>query len=428
MDRKRVLVFPCGSEIGLEIYRSLWCAKEVDLWGGSSASDHGRFVYKQHINDIPFVSNEEFLPHVNNLIEQYGFDYIIPAHDDVVLKLSEAFHFGKLQCRVLTSPLETCRIARSKKQTIEFFKDKNLTPYQYNDLSEVDHWPVFLKPDVGQGSKGTVLANSLEEAEYHLSKNKELLILEYLPGKEYTVDCFTDRHRHLIFAGGRQRCRISGGISVNTKPSMRLELSKLSECINNALPFRGMWFFQVKENGKGELALMEIAPRLAGTMGMYRNIGINFALMSLYDAEGYDVTVIKNDYPIVFDRALESKFEIGLQFKHVYLGYDDCLAIDGKINTQMIRFLFQCVNRSIGITLLTRHLGDLTSLLRQQRISQLFDEVIKVENKTPKSVFVKESNAIFIDDSFAERLDVQKKVGIPVFAVDAVESLLTSES
>lgn len=424
MDRKRVLVFPCGSEIGLELYRALWCAKEVDLWGGSSVSDHGRFVYKQHISDIPFVTDNGFLPHINKLVEFYGFDYIIPAHDNVVLKLAEALHFGKLYCRVLTSPLKTCRIVRSKHRTLKFFKDKILTPRLYNDLLEVDNWPVFLKPAVGQGSKGTALAHTFEDAQYQLTKNQELLILEYLPGKEYTVDCFTDRHRKLLFAGGRQRCRISNGISVNTKPAMQMELSKLAECINQTLNFSGMWFFQVKQNAKDQLALMEIAPRLAGTMGMYRNLGINFSLISLYDAEGFDIQPLVNSFDIEMDRALGGKFKINIEYADVYIDFDDCLLLNNRINTQAVAFLYQCVNNGIRIHLITRHAKDIDNSLRKYRLAKLFDSVIKLNNGEKKSKYVRGLRAIFIDDSFSERLDVYNTSRIPVFGPDSIESLL----
>jgi len=58
MEKKiRVLVFPCGSEIGLEIYRSLIYIRQIELWGGSSVEDHGRFVFKNYIGDIPDINN-----------------------------------------------------------------------------------------------------------------------------------------------------------------------------------------------------------------------------------------------------------------------------------------------------------------------------------------------------------------------------------
>ena len=46
---KKVLVFPCGSEIGLEIYRSLKYNKDFELIGGASVNDHGEFIYENYI-------------------------------------------------------------------------------------------------------------------------------------------------------------------------------------------------------------------------------------------------------------------------------------------------------------------------------------------------------------------------------------------
>lgn len=422
--RKNVLVFPCGSEIGLELHRALGKAKEVTLYGASSVSDHGEFVYENYIPGVPFVSSDSFISEINRISSNYNIDYIIPAHDLVILKLAEAANRGALVCKLLTSPYETCTVCCSKKLTHECFAGILTLPHLYNSLSEVSEWPVFLKPDVGCGSRGTAKARTRAEADYHMILSDGLLVFEYLPGKEYTVDCFTDRHGNLLFFGGRERTRISNGISVRTVPIDDPKFRHIAEIINQTLVIRGMWFFQVKENNLGQLALMEVAPRLAGAMGLYRNLGINFALMSLYDAEGHDISVLKNNYPIIFDRALESKFTIGLQYEHVYVDYDDCLLLGGELNIQMIAFLYQCVNRGISITLLTRFVGDLNASLERHRIKPLFDQVIQIHETTPKSIFLKHPQSIFIDDSFAERLEVLGKTSVPVFAPDAIESLI----
>ncbi|EIC29692.1 MULTISPECIES: ATP-grasp domain-containing protein [Methylomicrobium] len=424
MKKLKILVFPCGSEIGLELYRSLRFAKEVELYGGSSVPDHGRFVYERHIGDLPFVEDPDFIGRLNRLIEELGIDYVIPAHDSVLLRLAEARHEGGLACPVITSPVETCRIARSKKRTMEVFEGVVTTPRVYGSLSEVTEYPVFLKPDVGQGSKGTVPAYSKEEAEFHLASQPDLLILEYLPGEEYTVDCYTDKTGELIFQGARQRQRISNGISVNTKPFGSEEIAEIAAKINARLPFAGMWFFQVKRSKAGALALMEIAPRLAGTMGMHRNLGVNFALMNIYELEGYRVSALPNPFGIEMDRALHSRFKLDIRFDHVYVDFDDCLLIDGKINTCLIGFLFQCLNEGVQVHLLTRHARHIHETLAKHRIERLFDSVVHLRNGEKKSSFIKHKAAIFIDDSFSERAEVSSSCKIPVFAPDAVESLL----
>ena len=43
-----VLVFPCGSEIGLEIHAALRHAKDIRLHGASSVDDHGEFAYRRY--------------------------------------------------------------------------------------------------------------------------------------------------------------------------------------------------------------------------------------------------------------------------------------------------------------------------------------------------------------------------------------------
>ena len=157
--RKRVLVFPCGSEIALELHRSLSKSIHVELYGGSSApSDHGRYLYRNHIGGLPYVDEAGFVDAVNAVIRKHEIDYLIPALDRVLL--SFAVHQERLACRVIGSPLETCRICCSKRRTYETFSGVLPVPALYRRLSDVAKWPVFLKPDEGGGSRGTRLAGS----------------------------------------------------------------------------------------------------------------------------------------------------------------------------------------------------------------------------------------------------------------------------
>ena len=62
--------------------------------------------------------------------------------------------------------------------------------------------------------------------------------------------------------------------------------------------------------------------------------------------------------------------------------------------------------------------------LRRRAICEgLFDQIIWLKEGEAKPDFI-EGDAIFIDDSFAERRRVRDACHIPVFDVDMVESLL----
>lgn len=55
MKQLSVLVFPGGTEIGLEIWRSLKDCKEIRLYSaGSEVSNHAPYVFARHFN-LPSV-------------------------------------------------------------------------------------------------------------------------------------------------------------------------------------------------------------------------------------------------------------------------------------------------------------------------------------------------------------------------------------
>ncbi len=418
---KRILVFPCGSEIGLEINRSLrWC-ETIDLYGGSSVeSNHGKFVYEKYIGNLPFVDKENFLVSLNTIIKKHNIDFVFPALDDVMLALIK--NHKVIRCKIIGSPYETCKICRSKKLTYEYFHDKIKTPKVYESIKECSTYPVFMKPESGQGSKRTFLVYDKKDVIFYKSKIPELFISEYLSGKEYTIDCFTDRRGEMLFSGARERVRIMNGISVDTKPLNRPDFLKVAQTINESLKFRGAWHFQLKENERGEPVLLEIAPRIAGSMSLYRNLGINFALLSVLDALDMDVKIIQNQFKLELDRALSNKFKHELVYKHVYINLAGCLIVKNEVNPQAVAFLCQCINKGIKLHLLAEKLNmrDLQNL----RLTGLFDEIIEITKATEKVDRIKHEKSIFIDDDLETRDAVFRKKNIPVFSTDAIECLI----
>jgi len=291
-------------------------------------------------------------------------------------------------------------------------------------LEDISEWPAFLKPDVGQGSRGKYLAHSYKEAKFYVSQDSSLLPMEYLPGAEYTVDCFTDCNGLLRFTGARERIRVQNGISVNSRPVSDNVFHEMAETINDTLEFRGVWFFQVKESADGAPTLMEIAPRVAGTMSLYRNLGVNFALLSVFDAMGLDVDILCNECELEVDRALTCRFKTNLDYQHLYIDLDDCLIYEGEVNVQLVALLYQCLNRKVKLHLLTRHADSLDKTLKHYRLSELFDEIIQLDRSSSKSDYIRERDAIFIDDSFSERKAVSEKLGISTFDCTMLEMLI----
>lgn len=424
MNKINLLVFPCGSEIGLEIHRSLRYSSHVNLIGGSSVDDHGRFIYENYIGDLPFIKAPDFIKSLKKIVKDYQIDAIYPAMDAVITELSR--NAGELGCRIIGSPLETTEICLSKSKTYQVLSSVVPVATQYSDFEQVVSYPVFVKPDIGYGSRGAKRIDSREEGLFHSAHYPESIIVDFIPGPEYTVDCFTNKRGELLFFGPRVRHRVMNGISVNTFPynQRNEDFRNLAEAINRRLVLRGAWFFQVKENAIGKLVLLEVAGRLGGSSALYRNVGVNFALLSVLDAFGLDVKVHVNSCNIEMDRALGNRYRTSIQFETAYVDFDDCVIIRDEVNSDIIKLIFQLRNKKRRLVLLTKHEYDIHKTLERFRLSHIFDEVIHLDKADHKYRYIKDKSAIFIDDSYAERSAVFAKLGIPVFAPDAIECLL----
>lgn len=423
--KKNILVFPCGSEIALDIHASVKYSTHFNLIGGNSTDDHGQYVFDDYVGGIPFADDSDFIPTLCRIVKERNIDAIYPTMDKVITIAKK--HEEELGCKVISSPLKTTEICLSKKLTYKKLQGVIKIPKIYNPSNiKSRDLPVFAKPIVGYSARGTRKLNTLEEAKTFLKNKTDILVLEYLPGDEYTVDCFTDRHGKLLFSGARKRNRVSNGISVNTYyVENQEEFKEITEKINTAVTFRGSWFYQVKRNKDGDLTLLEIASRLGGSSLLSKAIGVNFALLSLFDAFDYDVKVFSNNYSVVLDRALGSKYKTNITFDSVYCDYDDCLILEKrKINTELVKFLYKCISNGKKIFLLTKHENtDINDELKRFRLFELFDEIIHIKTTEDKARYINAPNPIFIDDSNTERLNVKKALNIPVFSPEMIDVL-----
>lgn len=418
----RVLIFPGATEIAMELRESLaWC-KEVELFSaGADVSNHAPFAFARHFT-VPDVSDPSWVLGLQQIVTRQGITHIFPAHDDALLALAE--NAGHFPARLVTSPLETCRITRSKSATLRRLQKIVPTPRLYAGPEEVSEFPVCVKPDRGQGAQGVAPASSQAELRALLAQDASRIILEDLPGEEYTVDCFSDRERGLLLASGRARRRIKSGIAMDSCAVDDPQFADYARRISEVLPLHGGWFYQVKRDRRGVLKLLEVAPRIGGTSALTRVRGVNLPLLSLYESERIPVQVSLGRYTVEIDRALRNRYCHGVEYSTLYVDFDDTLVVHGRVNYDLVKLLYQSFQQGVRLVLLTRHADDLPAALRQYRLAGLFDEVIPLRSDESKADHIRETRAIFIDDSHAERTDVHNRTGIPVFAPSMIEMLL----
>jgi hypothetical protein len=417
----RVLVFPAGEANALEIHDALCSVVNVEVIGASSVDRHGGFLFTDYYSHLPTIQEENFLEIFNLFLKEQRIDFIFPTHDTVVAFLAE--HRDELAAQLIAASHETAKICRDKLKTYELFKDTDFCPAYYPTVEDIPGLPVFAKPREGQGSVGARCVSSTQGV---AEIGPDDIVTEFLPGKELTVDCLTDHHGKLRVVSPRERQRIMAGICVRgITREADSRLRDIAEKINARLAFMGLWFFQVKEDACGNYKLLEVAARCAGTMCITRARGYNLPLLSLYVGLKEDFSVIKQSYEVVADRALLSRYRLGFDYDTVYMDFDDTVIVRGRVNLNVIRFVYQCRNQGKRVILLTRHDGDINEALKTHALSEnLFHEIIHLGQEDDKIRSMKADRALLVDNAFAERLNAVNQIGIPVFDVDTVEALL----
>lgn len=426
MKHINILTFPCGSEVALEICRALKDIPFITLWGASSVPDHGKYMFEHYIEGLPMISDPDFISRLNAVLEAHQIDYIYPAMDQVIDVLSA--QRDQLKAELIAPCHDAVSVCRNKARTYTRLAGLDFVPRVYDSPSAVDHFPVIIKPQEGYGSRGFQILQDASALEFAAGQmDVPYVLCEYLSGEEYTIDCFTNRHGTLQYVNCRNRHRIRNGISVNSKlqaPDLRIR--EIAEEICRRIPMRGAWFFQLKRDDSGAYKLLEVATRIAGTMCVQRAAGVNLPLLTVFDMMGYEVDVTAQLNDVEVDRALYNAFHLGKHFSELYLDFDDTLIVHGRVNALLMRYIYQCLNNDIPITLITKHDRDIMTDLKKYRISpDIFQNIIHIRKDQQKCDFISpHRDALFLDDSFSERKQISDRFGITTLGVDAVECLI----
>lgn len=405
MKQYNILVFPCGTEIANEILNSLTNHKYFNVILASSEKNSYCNFRNININYIPYVDDFLFKSKLLNIIDKQNIDFIIPAHDDVAYQLSI---IPEIESMIIGQNSFINNIVRFKDKTYEYFKDTSLIANTYQTEKDII-FPCFTKPKKGQGAKNAFLLKDIQEYKIFLQsydKNK-FIFMEFLNGDEFTIDCFS-HNGEILYSGARTREKMIRGIAVQStyvnNDILQKKFFKFASIINNKLKLQGIWFFQMKLNKDNELKLLEIGPRVSGSMMLNRSRGINFVELAIYQKLKFDVEIIYNNIEISLARALVPIYKHNIQFDILYVDFDDTLLIDEKyINSNLIKLIFQTKNKDKKVILITKNnKNNLSKILHKFGITNIFDDIIHINKNDNKVNYMKE-NSLLIDDSFLER-------------------------
>jgi carbamoyl-phosphate synthase large subunit len=214
-----------------------------------------------------------------------GVDVILPTVDAELRPLAHAREaFKAAGIDLLLAPASALDIILDKLLLAEHCAGVVRVPRTelFGPAVEPASWtyPVIVKPREGSGSRGIITVGSAAELAA-LDRSPALIVQAFLPGEEYSVDVLADAAGHVIASVPRLRARVDSGVSVGGRSVHDPEVEWFGRAVAEATGVTFVANVQCKRDQGGSPALLEVNPRMPGTLGLTIASGVDMPRLAL---------------------------------------------------------------------------------------------------------------------------------------------------
>jgi carbamoyl-phosphate synthase large subunit len=231
-----------------------------------------------------------FVDHMIELCAREQVDVLIPTVDSELLPLARrrdeiGAHGVNLVCpseHTIEVCLDKVALARACTGVVPVPRTAIL-----DEDFDPDDWllPAICKPRSGSGSRGVVQIDHASQWGA-LSRSAELLVQEFLPGEEYSIDVLAAPDGRVVAAVPRSRLKVDSGISVAGRTHRDPELESLGRLVSAEIGLVGVANVQARRDAAGRAALLEVNPRFPGAMVLTVGAGVDMPALVLDAALG----------------------------------------------------------------------------------------------------------------------------------------------
>ena len=108
----------------------------------------------------------------------------------------------------------------------------------------------------------------------------ELMVMEYLPGNEYTVDLLAEKGK-VLYCCCRKSLGMDNGIMLNSEVVKNDVVEELSKAVTEGLKLDGNIGFDILEREDGTPFIAECNPRLTAGIPVFRMAGVNLPYLNV---------------------------------------------------------------------------------------------------------------------------------------------------
>jgi carbamoyl-phosphate synthase large subunit len=325
-DLIRILMTGGGAPGAAGIIRCLAAHPSIHLTVADANPDAvGKYIHPRFIQ-IPKAQSPDFIPEITRICRENNISIVMPLVTKELFPLSEQKEtLEKSGVKVLVSSQRSISLANDKSVCYRFLQEKGIKAPRFHVVKTAGEFiqaaselgypqqPFCFKPSVSNGSRGfRIVSDSIDEADLLFNQKPyntyitythalkilssrpfpELLVSEYLPGEEYSVDCLAENGK-MKLALPRLRRKTVNGISVEGVFVNDAAIIEYCRQIIEALELHGNIGIQLKRNEGGEALLLEINPRVQGTIVAALGAGVNLPLLAVKQELGLPIEALE---------------------------------------------------------------------------------------------------------------------------------------
>lgn len=299
----KILVTGAGGPAGYSVIQRLLDTNPSFELHAADASPlaSGLFLVPERCRHIvPLGASPRFVIEVGEICRQFGVDLVIPTVDSELLPMAMSRgRFSSHNTSVAVSPISGLRACEDKVRLTRVLE--GLVPtaptaiWTGQDIPADWRHPLVAKPRRGSGARGVSIIREPAELSA-VPADGSYLIMEYLPGPEYSVDVFRTRGGTVLAAVPRERLRVDSGVAIAARTLHDAELERYATAAVEALDLEGVANVQFRRDHNGRPTLLEINPRFPGTMPLTVGAGVDMPNLAVADALGEDVGQHRRDF------------------------------------------------------------------------------------------------------------------------------------
>lgn len=310
--------------------------RKIRLIGADMNDDKTMLEMVDAYYPVPRGDDPAYIDVLLDICKKEKVEVVLPIMSVELNALAEnREQFEAIGTKVGVSDIEALNIANDKLKLFDYMSSAGIPCAAYQAVHSMEElkkavqalgYPekrVCLKATNGSGSRGFRILDecqskfdafmhqkpsscfaTLEEVQSVLNEAPEfpeMLVMEYLPGEEFTVDLLADNGK-VLYNCCRRSLNMENSIMLDGIVEDNEAVKNLCATVTESLRLDGNIGFDIKERVDGTPIIMECNPRITAGIPVFAMAGVNLPYLNVKRLLGEDLPVCKQKYGTVVKR------------------------------------------------------------------------------------------------------------------------------